>query len=84
VLPPDHPAFWASVAVQEDQDFLELSRFADSELYKLDLTSATMRAIHSARTPLCVERNKSYVQAQKRGVLLFAWEGSQVLNGGAA
>lgn len=79
-----HPAFWACAAVRDDQKVQELMHFSDHEMHKFDLPIGTLTAITSTVHPLQQERNESYRYAQKEGVLLFAWEGSQALAEAAA
>lgn len=78
LLPTEHPAFWASAAIYDDELCLAFGA-ADELARKVGLPKTTKLACTTAERLLCEERNKSFKEAEAAGVLLFAWASSKAL-----
>lgn len=75
--------FWAAAAVNDDTLLRTYIQVA-CPLEFVEKNMLVQRAIYAAESDLWMEKNRSFQEARKAGVLLFAWYGSSALEGGAA
>lgn len=76
-LAPDSRPFWAACAVNDETLHRVYSRLMKGWIFKEN--TLAQRSLCAAETALWSETRRSFREAQKSGVLLFAWYGSSAL-----
>jgi len=76
-LAHDMRLFWAVCAVNDGTLHQVYLRFMDDQISKE--STLVQRSLFAAENGLRMEKNRSFQEARKSGVLLFAWYGSSAL-----